>query len=155
MINLVVPALRDRPSDIPKLIEHFLERTCRRMNMHPGQLREDTLEALSQYPWPGNVRELENEVERMVVLAGEGEVITPKLLSPRISGTDARRSSYPSTVVSTADLPGALESLERKMLLAGLQRTGWNKTRAARELGISRRNLIRKVDRYQLDKLRE
>jgi DNA-binding NtrC family response regulator len=55
----------------------------------------------------------------------------------------------------TEDLPGAMEALERRMLFEGLKRTGWNKTRTAKELGISRRNLIRKVERYGLDKLRE
>ena len=105
------------------------------------------------YGWPGNVRELENEVERLVVLAGDEETIEESLLSRRIlkaTGGDLD----PLDDEARSDLQGALATLERRMLLEGLRRCKWNKTHAARELGISRRNLIRKVDRYDLERFK-
>jgi transcriptional regulator with PAS, ATPase and Fis domain len=99
---------------------------------------------------------LENEIERLVVLAGDDLEVVESLLSPQILRADGQvLHSFPEIETPQEDLPGALGSLERRMLLEGLRRTGWNKTRTAKDLGISRRNLIRKVDRYQLDKLRD
>jgi transcriptional regulator with PAS, ATPase and Fis domain len=100
------------------------------------------------YPWPGNVRELENEIERLVVLAGDAATIDVELLSPRI------RQWLPSDEPAPADpssLPAAVEALERKMIGAAMRRHGGNKTRAAEELKVSRRNLIRLVQKYELE----
>ncbi len=101
------------------------------------------------YPWPGNVRELENEIERLVVLGGDSPAIDATLLSPRI------RQFTPSDdepIYDTGSLPAAVEALERKMIGAAIRRHGGNKTRAAEELKVSRRNLIRLVQKYQLEK---
>jgi transcriptional regulator with PAS, ATPase and Fis domain len=101
------------------------------------------------YPWPGNVRELENEIERLVVLAGDSPAIGPELLSPRI------RSWVPSSddarPIEPSSLPAAVEALERRMIGAAMLRHGGNKTRAAEELKVSRRNLIRLVQKYELE----
>ena len=133
-----------------------MTRSCRKMGLGTKRLGEATQRRILNYPWPGNIRELENEVERLVVLAGADQDVAESLLSPRIlRSEDTPRSALDEIETPHNDLPGALESLERRMLLDGLRRTGWNKTRTAKELGISRRNLIRKVDRYQLDKLRD
>jgi two-component system response regulator HupR/HoxA len=154
VINVVVPPLRERRADLPLLLAHFLERAGRRMGVRPGPLEEEARALLAAYDWPGNVRELENEIERLVVLAGEGEAISAALLSPRLRAPREVVARAAPEAVPEGDLPGALEEMERKMLLESLRRTGWNKTRTARELGISRRNLIRKVERYQLEELR-
>jgi len=101
------------------------------------------------YPWPGNVRELENELERLVVLSGDSSSIDASLLSPRIRQyipADEQRSH------DSTSLPAAIEALERKMIGAAIRRHGGNKTRAAEELKVSRRNLIRLVQKYQLEK---
>ena len=99
------------------------------------------------YPWPGNVRELENEVERLVVLAGEASVIDLDLLTPRIR--DAALRAAPGNPDS---LPEAVESLEREMIAAALIKYRGNKSRAATALQVSRRNLIRLVQKYDLDR---
>jgi transcriptional regulator with PAS, ATPase and Fis domain len=100
------------------------------------------------YPWPGNVRELENEIERLVVLSGDAATIETTLLSPRIR-------QYTPVVeeerVDESSLPAAVEALERRMIAAAMLRHRGNKTRAAEELKVSRRNLIRLVQKYQLD----
>jgi transcriptional regulator with PAS, ATPase and Fis domain len=143
VINLVVPPLRERRDDIPVLVEHFLKRRGR--GRRPGRrLSRACLDTLAAYAWPGNVRELENEIERLVVLAGDERLIGAELLSPRI------RSAVGEHARAARGLPGAVEELERRLIDEALRRHGGNKTRAARELLISRRNLIRLVQKYQL-----
>ena len=147
VINLTLPALRERREDVPLLIEHFLAR--HRRNGRPKRLTADCQQQMLAYSWPGNVRELENEIERLVVLAGDASSIDGSLLSPRI------RQYVPADEQPAHDatsLPAAIEALERKMIGAAIRRHGGNKTRAAEELKVSRRNLIRLVQKYQLEK---
>jgi two-component system, NtrC family, response regulator HupR/HoxA len=147
VINLVVPPLRERHEDIPMLIEYFLKKHARgRRAGGARQLARECFERLLGYPWPGNVRELENEIERLVVLAGEERVIGEELLSPRI-----RRHGQQTAAAVDRGLPGALATLERAMIEDALRRHRGNKTRAAQELKISRRNLIRLAQKYTLD----
>jgi len=97
------------------------------------------------------MRELENEIERLVVLAGDEKVIGEELLSARIrQAPEKDEASAPGV----ASLPAAVDLLERNMILEVLKRNHWNKTRAAAELRISRRNLIRKVEKYKLEQRR-
>ena len=109
-----------------------------------------TVEKLYDYAWPGNVRELQNEIERLCVLAGEEPKIGHEILSGKILEVTEK------TKVQGARLQGklkdALEDLEREMIKEGLRRTGWNKSKLAKELGISRAGLIMKVEKYELDK---
>ena len=147
VINVLLPSLRDRGDDIPLLIDYFLGR--HRRNRRPKRLAPDCLQQMLAYPWPGNVRELENEIERLVVLAGDSQLIETALLSPRI------RNFSPSDDEPANDngsLPAAIESLERRMITAAMRRHNGNKTRAAEDLKVSRRNLIRLVQKYQLEK---
>jgi transcriptional regulator with PAS, ATPase and Fis domain len=146
VLSVVLPALRDRHDDVPLLIDHFLSRHRR---PRPKRLTPECAARMLAYPWPGNVRELENEVERLVVLAGDSPTIGADLLSPRIrhrapTGDDAR-------AMDAHSLPAAIEALERRMIGAAMRRHGGNKTRAAEELKVSRRNLIRLVQKYQLE----
>ena len=104
------------------------------------------------YDWPGNVRELENEIERLIVLSGSMiNTIDQDLLSPRI-----RYRPLPDPVMTgiktDLSLPEALEAMERAMIIEHLKRCRWNKTKTAEALGVSRRNLIRKVNKYGLDR---
>jgi len=142
VINIVVPPLRERKDDIPMLVDHFLKKQARGRK-DKRRLSRGCLEHLLAYPWPGNVRELENEIERLVVLAGEDKIIGEDFLSPRIRqrGEDG-----------TAGLPAAVEALERTMIHDALERHRGNKTRAAQELRISRRNLIRLAQRYGFER---
>ncbi len=156
VINVGLPPLRERRGDVPLLVDAFLERQG---HAKPGLARAGTLarkrlapacmQRLLEYPWPGNVRELENEIERLVVLAGDHTTIDEALLSPRI-----RQFTPEAGAVALADidsLPAAVEALERKMIGAAMRRHHGNKTRAAEELKVSRRNLIRLVQKYQLE----
>jgi transcriptional regulator with PAS, ATPase and Fis domain len=145
VLSVVLPALRDRREDVPLLIDHFLARHRQR----PKRLTAECAARMHAYPWPGNVRELENEIERLVVLSGDLPAIGPELLSPRIRQWEP--SDGPERAVEPGSLPAAVEALERRMIGAAMRRHGGNKTRAAEELKVSRRNLIRLVQKYELE----
>jgi len=150
VINLVVPPLRDRKEDIPVLVDHFLARGCKEKGIALKAFAKRAMEKIYDYPWPGNIRELENEIERVLVLSGDEDRVAAELLSARIR--DWGESSKVQGVRVAGKLKDALEELEKTMIKEGLRRTNWNKSRLAKELGISRAGLIMKVDKYGLDK---
>ena len=152
VIQLPVPPLRERKGDIPLLIDHFLSRSAKQHGRERPELTEQCRRQLMAHDWPGNVRELENEIERLVIMTGGEDVADVDLLSPRIGG-EPGIDDFPGFEEMT--IPEATEQLERKMLLDGLRETGWNKTRTAENLGVSRRNLIRKVKDYELEAYRD
>lgn len=149
VINVQVPALKDRKEDIPILCEHFLEKYCRSQGIQKKKVDKGCLEQIMNHDWPGNVRELENEIERLCVLAGNDNLIIEEFLSPRIR--EKSKNQFPGLRVN-GNLKDALEDLEKQMILDGLERCGWNKSKLAKELGISRAGLITKVSKYELEK---
>lgn len=149
VINVVVPPLRERKEDIPVLIDHFLVKGCKEKNVPLKTFAKRAMEKMYDYPWPGNIRELENEVERLIVLSGSEQRVSADMLSERIREWGANKVQG---VRVTGKLKDALEELEKTMIREGLRRTKWNKSRLAKELGISRAGLIMKVDKYGLDK---
>ncbi|MBS2030780.1 MAG: sigma 54-interacting transcriptional regulator [Deltaproteobacteria bacterium] len=155
VIKVTVPPLRERKDDIPVLIEHFLRKHVRNGERSP-QLSPRAMQSLLSYAWPGNIRELENEIERLLVLSSEGDTIAEELISSRIR--DALRTPNATTAlqaaagVPIANLHEAVEQLERQMIWDGLVRTKYNKSQLARELGISRSNLILKIEKFGLDR---
>lgn len=155
VINIRVPALRERKEDIPFLAEFFITKSQTAQGLDGQEkkiLTKRALEKLYDYPWPGNVRELQNEMERVIVLSGPESKITADMLSPKIL-EEADQSKVQGARVH-GKLKDALEDLERDMIKEGLRRTGWNKSKLAKELGISRAGLIMKVEKYGLDKRR-
>lgn len=150
VINVVVPPLRNRKEDIPILLDHFLARGCKEKGLPLKTFAKRAIEKIFDYPWPGNIRELENEVERLIVLCGDEPRISADLLSSRIR--DFGESAKVQGVRVAGKLKDALEELEKTMIREGLRRTNWNKSRLAKELGISRAGLIMKVEKYGLDK---
>jgi DNA-binding NtrC family response regulator len=155
VIRIQVPPLRDRREDLPLLVDHFLRKHARPETRARG-LAPDTRALFQQYHWPGNVRELENELSRLTVLGGDQEWLGADLVSPRIREAVLPPSAGPAPALAYAalgNLNEAVELLERDMIGRGLQRTGNNKSRLARELGISRSNLILKINKFGLDKV--
>jgi transcriptional regulator with PAS, ATPase and Fis domain len=171
VVSVRVPPLRERRDDIPVLVTHFLARLGKR-DKREKLLTPRTMERLVGHEWPGNVRELENEMERLWVLSGDDRVIDEDLLSPAIgrrrvlSAPTASHDAAPrpaGTAPSAGpgpggaaegpppSLPDAVETLERRMITDELRKARGNKTKAAEALGISRRNLIRKVQAYGLE----
>jgi transcriptional regulator with PAS, ATPase and Fis domain len=152
VINVMLPPLRERKEDISLLIEHFLEKRCEEKSYPLKTLSKKCMEKMLDYTWAGNIRELENEIERLVVLAGDDTVITPELLSGRILEKTGGSAPMGLKGVNTnGTLREALETLESFMIKEGLKRTNFNKSKLAKELGISRAGLIMKVDKYDLD----
>jgi DNA-binding NtrC family response regulator len=157
VIRIQVPPLRDRKDDLPVLIDHFM-RKHKREGQRARALANDAIAVMQSYHWPGNIRELENEIERLLVLGSDSEIIPADLISSRIR--DAVSGAAGSNVIGAsriAQLPlgrlnDAVEQLERDMIAQGLTRTKGNKSRLARELGISRSNLILKIQKYALEK---
>jgi len=153
VINIRIPQLHERKEDITLLVDHFLRKQSKGNRAKLRKLSRDCFRRLMEYNWPGNIRELENEIERLVVLAGDEKVIGEELLSSRIR-TPLMEEDVAHTTHEPSGLPEAIQALERNMIHEVLKRNHWNKTRAAQELRISRRNLIRKVNKYRLDQRR-
>lgn len=149
VISLIVPPLRERKEDISLLTDFFLDRFAKTTNKARKKLGKECLATVMDHDWPGNVRELENEIERLCVLSGEEVEISADFLSSRIQ--EKSNSQYPGLRVN-GKLKDALELLEKQLIKEGLERTGWNKSKLAKELGISRAGLIMKVEKYQLEK---
>ncbi len=137
VLTIEIPPLRERPEDVLPLAEHFLERFARSMSRKGLAFAPATRDALAAYSWPGNVRELQNAVERAVVVA-TGTVVLPSDLPQQVTGPHARPS------------PGSLAEAERAHVLAVLEASGWNVTRAARTLDVDRVTLYNKMRRYDL-----
>ncbi|NCN27532.1 AAA domain-containing protein [bacterium] len=150
VIGMQVPPLRERKEDILLLAEHFLAKSAREKGIEPKVLTKRAIEGLYDYNWPGNIRELENEMERVTVLSGSEKLITLEVFSPRIRESGEKQKVQGARL--SGKLKDALEELEREMIRDGLRRTGWNKSKLAKELGISRAGLIMKVNKYGLDK---
>ncbi|MEY4513620.1 MAG: hypothetical protein RLZZ450_5742 [Pseudomonadota bacterium] len=162
VVALRMPPLRERGEDLPRLIEHFLQRLGERHG-RPKALDPVTFEKLKAHRWPGNVRELQNEMERIWVLSGDDRVIGPEHLSRTLSAVAPRESAAlleptPNEPVAgeppveTVDEPlqVALERVERQLIERALNKVNGNRTRAAQALGVSRRNLIRKLQQLGL-----
>ncbi|MGE0608862.1 MAG: sigma 54-interacting transcriptional regulator [Pirellulales bacterium] len=149
VVEILVPALRKRPDDIPELVHHFLKM----FNAETGKkLRGFTPEALEQlvrYRWPGNVRELRNVVERAVVLSDRDE-IGPELLMLSKLATAGDTNELPREQAGLEFSPMSLAEMERRLILATLRSTGWNKSQTANILGIERSTLDRKIRRYEI-----
>jgi two-component system response regulator PilR (NtrC family) len=144
VIELRVPSLRERPEDVPELAEAVLRRLGRRMKITPPMLAKDALAALESYAFPGNVRELENILERAITLSTSGEVTAADI---QLRPTPGGSISIGNTSNSGA-LGDHLEDIEREAIVKALEQTRYNKTAAAKVLGMSFRAL-----RYRIKKL--
>ncbi|MBI5577266.1 MAG: sigma-54-dependent Fis family transcriptional regulator [Deltaproteobacteria bacterium] len=144
VFNIVVPPLRDRREDIPKLAEQILQGVARENKTAPKTISPEALKAMLGYRWPGNVRELRNGLE-VASLVAKGESIGPEDLPPEIAG-----GAIPPSPAGPIPLPGprTLEEIERDAIGAALKETGGNKTKAAKVLGIGLRTLHRKIKEY-------
>jgi two-component system response regulator PilR (NtrC family) len=144
VIELRVPSLRERPEDVQELAEAVLRRLGRRMKITPPILSDDALQALKTYAFPGNVRELENILERAITLSTGGEVSASDI---QLRETPLHSVASESARAGTA-LGDQLEDIERDAIVKALEKARFNKTAAARMLGMSFRAL-----RYRIKKL--
>ncbi|RMG33170.1 MAG: PAS domain S-box protein [Planctomycetota bacterium] len=161
VFEIHMPALRERREDIPLLVEHFMREFSETYGKPIRSLARDALQRLMEYHWPGNVRQLRNAIEHAFVVAQGSaitlfdlppEIRTPSALSPTSPGAGNRaRTAAASRATAPASRPfTAQETEERERIRAALQRTGGNKTAAARLLGISRVTMWKKCRKYGL-----
>lgn len=152
-ISLHVPPLRERPMDLPLLAQRLLESSSRSLGKPVDGFTNEALACIAAYRWPGNVRELQNEILRMVALA-DGRKLGADLLSPRVLRTPVGEVQA-EEMAWLASLQGGLkermEQLEMQVLKEAMIRQRWNKSKAARELGLSRVGLRSKLVRYGLE----
>ncbi|MEM7540582.1 MAG: sigma-54 dependent transcriptional regulator [Pseudomonadota bacterium] len=145
VIELKVPALRDRHEDIEPLIDHFLTLKSEEFGISKPQLSGSALQALQAYPFPGNVRELENTLERALALCESDAIEVADLQLPV---EDLQLDESAKTASQGGELRDLLDGVEKQRILEALEATRWNRTKAARNLGISLRAL-----RYRMEKL--
>ena len=148
--DLEVPPLRARPADIPALTEFFVRKHGGMLGNRVLGVANDVLNILKAYHFPGNVRELENEVRRMVALAKDGEYLTRRHLSPTLAKLRVGSASDASLKAEGKTLKEMVELLEGQLVRQVLEKSRWNQSKAARELGLSRVGLANKIRRYAL-----
>ncbi|MDD2229025.1 MAG: sigma 54-interacting transcriptional regulator [Candidatus Cloacimonetes bacterium] len=151
VIRIDVPPLKNRPGDVPLLAIHFLDKYNKRMNKTVPGISTEAMKFLEQYDWPGNVRQLENEIERAVTLSEVGAFIKPNDFSEEVFRYHEHSQTI-SMLSTRKTIKEAIEELERKMIVECMERFQWNQTQAAKELGLSRQGLIKKLQRFNLYK---
>ncbi len=155
VIPIHVPPLRERKSDIPLLVKHFLKQFCIGKRSFIKGIDDEAMDCLVRYRWPGNVRELENIVERLVILAN-GPMISVKDLPEMIlkevghRAAPVRIPSAPSIPPEGFSLSAAVEEFEKSLIIQALDKTGWVKNRAAKLLHMNRTTLIEKMKKQKL-----
>jgi two-component system, NtrC family, response regulator PilR len=152
VIDLHVPSLRERPEDLPELIDHILGKLMGSNSVNRPTLSDCALKALQHYKFPGNVRELENILERALALY-EGDNIELKDLNLPTKGVNhvMDNRNCPSFNPDESSLEDYLEKIERNLLTRALEENKWNKTAAAKQLGLSFRSFRYRLARLNLD----
>jgi DNA-binding NtrC family response regulator len=160
IVPLHVPPLRERRGEIAALASHYLTKHAREFGKKDLRISEEAMEYLILFRWPGNVRQLANEMRRVAALAESGTIVTPEHLSRDISGAAAPRMAKMShkearghevAVRLDQSLSAAIEHVERAMIVNALGRANGVVERAAQSLGLSRKGLYLKRQRYQID----
>jgi two-component system, NtrC family, response regulator AtoC len=151
VIPITMPSLRERRSDVPLLVRHFLAAHNRRRRGRPVSVSDEAMVHLREYDWPGNVRELENIIERLAILTEE-PVIGTSQLPPAIRALAAPRGGVRITLDEHGlDLQAAVEEFQHRLIAEALRRTKGNKQAAAQLLGLKRTTLVAKLRRCGMD----
>jgi hydrogenase-4 transcriptional activator len=170
VIRLRVPPLRERRSEIPPIVNYYINHYSARFGKHDITFTPQTIDLLMVCNWEGNVRQLCNEIQRIIARAVDNEVITPDHLSPELkrsaqplttfehSGNVKPIASYDgvfspfANISAGGTLEEAVSELEMQLIKASLTRHNWNISRVANELGLTRRGLYLKLSRYSIEK---
>jgi DNA-binding NtrC family response regulator/tetratricopeptide (TPR) repeat protein len=159
VIRLRVPPLRERRSEIPTIVNYYINHYSAKFGRRDIEITPQAVDLLMVCDWPGNVRQLTNEIQRVVARAEDGTLITPDHLSPELRRTSSSITppalvtpinAVASTPAEGTTLADALADLERRMIAEAMRKHGGNISRAARELGLTRRGLYLKLERHDL-----
>jgi DNA-binding NtrC family response regulator len=150
VIPIRIPALRDRKSDIPLLIHHFLKHFNDTKRRDINGIHPEAMDLLTTYSWPGNVRELENLIERMVIIKGHG-IIEVRDLPERYLQRQVAMTAESAVVPNKGlDFNSAVDNFENALIMQALERTGWNRNKAASLLNLNRTTLVEKIKKKGL-----
>lgn len=144
ILTIEVPPLRERRADLLLLINHFVDKYAREMGRDKSYISPGAMELLVDYPWPGNIRELQNELQRCLVLSGEDRLIREEHLSSRINPRGLAASPVGANYFE------ARAEFEKRFIHQALVRFGPNKTRTAREVGLTRQGLFKLLKKYKI-----
>jgi two-component system, NtrC family, response regulator AtoC len=156
--TLHIPSLRQRADEIPALLDHFMHRMAKEYGLQPQSFSAELLDACHRYSWPGNLRELENFVKRYLVM-GEASLALEEGQEKPESPKEVFRVPFPGecenvTPIDTGSLKTLMRNIkgeaERNAIAVALEKTNWNRRAAARQLRISYRGLLYKIQQYQL-----
>ncbi len=157
--TLHIPPLRQRKDEIPLLLEHFMHRMSKQYGLPPQTFSAELLESCKQYAWPGNLRELENFVKRYLVMGDDSLTLDegqskPESLSQTVAALPSGKEREGVTRIDSGSLKMLMRNIkgeaERNAIAVALEKTSWNRRAAARQLGISYRGLLYKIQQYQL-----
>jgi len=147
VLHITMPSLRERHGDIHLLVDHFIRKACDDFQKEIRGLSSDFISCLEAYPWPGNVRELKNVIQRAVIYCNR-DILETGHLPQRI------RQYQDKDVTMTIRVGMSLEEVEKELIVRTLEQSGNNRTRTSEILGISRRSLYNKIQRYHLQHIR-
>ena len=153
-IQLTLPPLREREEDVIMLANHFIGEFDKSYNLGPRTLSDKSEELLREYHWPGNVRELRNAIKRAMIMH-DALTIDPEMIPVSIRSTNSLATSVWSRHQLVIDIPEggvSFEEVEKKLIEHTLKSADWNKNQAARMLRISRPRLLRKIEKYELER---
>ena len=159
VIRLRVPPLRERRSEVPTMVSYYINHYSAKFGRKDIQITPQATDLLMVSDWPGNVRQLCNEIQRIVARAEDGTLITPDHLSPELrrtgspispSGSGSSLGQLQTASIPSGTLADAFAEVERRMVADALRRHNGNISRAARELGLTRRGLYLKLERHSL-----
>ncbi len=149
VINIQVPPLRKRKEDIPLLIDHFIKKYAQENHKDVRSISREAFDLLMKYDYPGNVRELENLIERAVVLA-RSDIIEKEDLPVQFHVKESQKTSAPPLDFYPGNIREKIEAFEKDLIARALKEANFNQSKAARNLGISERNLRYKMQKYGL-----
>jgi two-component system nitrogen regulation response regulator NtrX len=154
LLNVVpfdLTPLRERKSDIPELVDHFLDTFCRREMREKKTINTDVIEVLQSYDWPGNIRELKNIMERLVIMSATTTIDLTQLPEAILEKSKGNLSYGNETHSDSSSLRGAREDFERLFIIQKLDENDWNITRTAEAIDLERSNLHRKIRSYGIE----
>lgn len=158
VITIKLPALRERPEDIPLQFNYFLREMCRKMGMSVPQVKPEVMEYLVKYNWPGNVRELQNVVERMLNILN-GDIITVDHLPVEIVQNSSAQNELPPNFEEAGasvrwhrqNNKQMMRQMEKQEILRLIDQYGGNLSRVAQEMNVSRTTIYRKLKQYNIN----
>ena len=152
MFPITLPPLRERRDDIPVLIEHFQKQIARQNNWKPAEFSADAIAELQRYSWPGNVRELRNMIERLLLLA-TNNVVDQTTVRMALPAMQTMPTGSPPD--GHATLAERMDQVERRIILAELDRQQHHITNTAKALGVERSHLYKKCQQLRIDLAKE